>query len=414
MLSRRPRRAAQGRQTSPSELPLCQPLEPRLALSATVTVDGVLVVIGSPTADTVVATAGGNGVVTLSGVPGVPNGTQFTGVNSVAIDVKSGDDSVTVSGNLRNTIGQPAGLSILGGNGADTINLSGLLNASPIFVNGGNGNDALTGSQVADLLKGGKGNDTAFGGPANDRLDGQKGNDLLVGSTGNDSCFGGDGADICYGNEGDDDLHGGKGPDQLFGSLDTDLLFGDQGRDTFFGSFAEQQDYNPSDAYWSNAFTQSATHAMLSGVFWDRLAAGEQGGILSPALVHLTNTVLTANQATIVQQNAFFDDLQGLPDPTISSFGVALANLTNSFSPPIASNPSIYTTSRLTTLFRNMQAVTPSSIRVAFSTMNTAITNSLNDNNFFIDARALPPAGPSTSFLFAMDDFLNRGIDIRY
>ncbi len=420
MLTRPPRRARSGVTPRPSHAALCEPLEPRLALSATLMPDGQLVLVGTPTVDRMIILVNASGVAKLVGVPGVPDTTELTGVRSMFVDLKSGNDSFTLSGSF--PTGQNAELTVLGGNGVDNLNLQGAGGASSILAQGGNGNDSLFGYLYnpvpMQLLKGGKGDDRLLGGFWNDRLDGQKGNDLLVGSEGDDSLFGGDGADTCYGKAGQDDLHGGKGPDLLIGGYGSDTLFGDQARDTFFGSFDEQQDFNPSDAYWSNAFTQSATHAMLSDVFWERVAGAESlTSAMSPALIDLVKTVLAANRDTISQQNAFFDSLITLSDPEISQYGLALQLLTDAFSPPIAANPSIYTSNRLTSLFTSMQNATPNApttLRPAFVSLNNAVFASLNASNFFTAARALPVEPQTTAFFFAMDDFLNRGLDIRF
>lgn len=51
----------------------------------------------------------------------------------------------------------------------------------------GDGNDALTGNEVANWLRGGRGADTLSGGEGNDRLWGEQGRDVLTGGSGRDS-----------------------------------------------------------------------------------------------------------------------------------------------------------------------------------------------------------------------------------
>jgi Ca2+-binding RTX toxin-like protein len=59
------------------------------------------------------------------------------------------------------------------------------------ILNGGAGNDTLTGYDGDDILNGGAGNDTLIGNWGNDILNGGAGNDLLQGGTGDDTyCFG--------------------------------------------------------------------------------------------------------------------------------------------------------------------------------------------------------------------------------
>jgi Ca2+-binding RTX toxin-like protein len=62
-------------------------------------------------------------------------------------------------------------------------------------VSGGNGNDTLTGNDLANLLSGGAGNDTLSGGLGNDTLNGGGGNNRLDGGLGNDTMIGGAGDD---------------------------------------------------------------------------------------------------------------------------------------------------------------------------------------------------------------------------
>lgn len=72
------------------------------------------------------------------------------------------------------------------------------------FVQGGLGNDTITGSP---------GNDALSGGGGRDRVLGMAGNDAVHGGSGDDTSDGGDGNDRVYGNEGADLLIAGKGLD---------------------------------------------------------------------------------------------------------------------------------------------------------------------------------------------------------
>jgi Ca2+-binding RTX toxin-like protein len=74
---------------------------------------------------------------------------------------------------------------ILGTNGADTFNEAG--STEEYYINGGMGNDVLTGGVNRDFLVGGAGSDT---------LDGQEGDDSFIGGGGNDTITGGAGADL--------------------------------------------------------------------------------------------------------------------------------------------------------------------------------------------------------------------------
>jgi len=71
-------------------------------------------------------------------------------------------------------------------------------------IDGGNGNDTLSGLAGNDEIDGGRGDDLIFGGDGADDLDGELGNDRL---------FGGAGSDVLNGGAGDDVLTGGAGAD---------------------------------------------------------------------------------------------------------------------------------------------------------------------------------------------------------
>ena len=157
-----------------------------------------------------------------------------TGVTQVAIDLEStpgsgvGDgaaDSVTVNGTAGNDTVQVAGtggsvsvtglpasvtlagaegandrLIVNGGAGNDVINAAGLAAGSvQLTIDGGAGNDTITGSQGDDILIGGDGNDTVIGGRGNDVAFLGNGNDRFVWNPG-------DGSDVVEGQAGTDTL----------------------------------------------------------------------------------------------------------------------------------------------------------------------------------------------------------------
>ncbi len=105
------------------------------------------------------------------------------------------------------------------GDGDDTASASAQANAAIAFlVNGGTGNDTLTGSPNADVIAGGEGNDVILGLAGVDLLDGGAGDDTITGGPGNEpNQTGGDGNDTFIWNPGDgsDGLIGGPGTDTL-------------------------------------------------------------------------------------------------------------------------------------------------------------------------------------------------------
>ncbi|WP_208867785.1 beta strand repeat-containing protein, partial [Mesorhizobium delmotii] len=98
----------------------------------------------------------------------------------------------------------PAGVTIIGTAGDDTITPSQTVPGQPL--------------------------PTSFG----DVIHGLGGNDLINGGTGSDTIFGEDGNDILLGNAGDDNILGGNGDDNLAGQYGVDALSGGPGQDNFF------------------------------------------------------------------------------------------------------------------------------------------------------------------------------------
>lgn len=81
------------------------------------------------------------------------------------------------------------------------------------LLNGGVGDDVLTGYATDDVMSGGAGNDTLDGAVGSDQLFGNDGDDLLWGAAGADNLAGGLGNDRLDGGEGADTLAGGDGDD---------------------------------------------------------------------------------------------------------------------------------------------------------------------------------------------------------
>lgn len=106
----------------------------------------------------------------------------------------AGDDVVTI-GDLTGAKALK-NVTVEGGAGNDTIDASAQLNACvSLRLDGGDGNDTITGGAGKDDLIGGKGDDTLDGGKGADLLYGGDGNDKLVGGAGRNKLVGGGGAD---------------------------------------------------------------------------------------------------------------------------------------------------------------------------------------------------------------------------
>ena len=134
---------------------------------------------------------------------------------------------------------------------ATSVQLTGVLHPGDDILEGGEGNDRLSGDGGDDILDGGLGDDLLVGdtqegldlafpmAPGDDYLVGGDGNDELQGNAGHDVLLGGTGDDRLYGDdpgvdpsqEGDDWLEGGDGNDFLTALGGDDTLVGDDGED---------------------------------------------------------------------------------------------------------------------------------------------------------------------------------------
>lgn len=105
--------------------------------------------------------------------------------------------------------------------GSDTVIMSEDAIASMPFF-GGDGNDTVIGSRMANFIAGEDGNDTLMGDDGDDGIVGGNGMDLLFGGDGNDDMMGGADNDRLFGEAGDDHLNGGSGDDQMTGGSGND------------------------------------------------------------------------------------------------------------------------------------------------------------------------------------------------
>jgi Ca2+-binding RTX toxin-like protein len=176
--------------------------------------------------DAFLLAANGDGRVRFDRTNLVPFTVFMDAIETVDLKPQTGDDTVTIN-NLAGT--EVVRVTVDGGAGNDVINGAGQLNAATRLIlqggvgndtiTGGAGNDTLSGSDGADNMSGGAGADTLDGGNANDNLNGGDGGDTLIGGDGNDNLSGG-------GADGDvDTLLGGAGSDVfLFVTGQTDVF----------------------------------------------------------------------------------------------------------------------------------------------------------------------------------------------
>ena len=214
---------------------LCEPLEPRVMLSAVTNVgdlsvtmrDGVLTVMGTNQNDWIELDQGAAaGEVVVKNI-GDGEASAFTGVKAVVVSGKGGNDRLAVAPGL---IG---------------------LNGGPIDVvaKGGGGDDHLTGGDGNDTLKGGRGNDRLEGEGGDDRLIGGAGDDAMTGGAGLDRLLGGRGNDQLEGGDDNDRLSAGGGSNVLSGGTGFDRLRGGRGGNEFYADAGDLFFTRPNDQF---------------------------------------------------------------------------------------------------------------------------------------------------------------------
>ncbi|RJF88169.1 hypothetical protein D3874_15050 [Oleomonas cavernae] len=151
---------------------------------------------------------------------GTIGGTAGDGqIDTVIANVTAGDDAVSLRGSNGTAIVEGLAYSITvahaeaadriivnGLGGADTLNAASLAaSAMALILDGGAGDDTLTGGGGADQLFGGDDNDVLVGGGGSDQLFGLAGTDRMIWNPGDgtDLMEGGDGADTAEVNGGD-------------------------------------------------------------------------------------------------------------------------------------------------------------------------------------------------------------------
>lgn len=160
-----------------------------------------------------------SGTLTITGTSGNDNiyVSTFPGNNYVVYDQGKQVGSLIPKASLKKIV-------INCGAGNDYANV-GLNDNIPTTINGGDGNDGLTGCAGGpSALYGGAGNDNLTGGRMNDLLDAGEGNDGLGGGTGNDTLLGGAGTDLIDAGAGNDLIDGGLGSDRMRGGTGNDTV----------------------------------------------------------------------------------------------------------------------------------------------------------------------------------------------
>jgi hypothetical protein len=155
-----------------------------------------------------------NGLLTVGGTNADDKITLRLQAGNVQVDF--GDDGTP---EFSFSAADVTAIDVNAGNGDDTVRVDEANGAFtiPMAIDGGNGNDNLTGGSGDDTLVGGNGDDILNGGAGTDTLEGGNGNDTIDGNKGNDPELGGNGDDTFVWNpgEGSDTIEGQNGSDTL-------------------------------------------------------------------------------------------------------------------------------------------------------------------------------------------------------
>ena len=202
------------------------------------TVDGgggfnQITVTGTGGADNIVVKEVSGSIVVIRGNATITAGTNMT-VQGVVVNALGGNDTVTIQD--LSGVQCAVLLTVNGGDGNDLITGQGSnIGVVRVALNGDNGNDTIIGTNGTDSIDGGAGNDAVNGQAGNDLINGGDGDDVLAGGLGNDTVNGGNGNDFITGQEGDDSLSGNAGNDTIRGFEGNDTLKGLAGDDLLNG-----------------------------------------------------------------------------------------------------------------------------------------------------------------------------------
>lgn len=337
-------------------------LEPRRVLSASV-VDGVLRVEGTTGSDVMLFSAGeGNGVVVVRGVAGVADGTPFSGVTRVSVLGRQGNDTITVLGGPRDTLGGLLTFTIQGGNGHDTI--QGGPGADDL--RGGNGRDTIRGGEGADVIRGGNGADTLDGQSGNDLIEGNHGHDTLLGGPGDDTLRGGSGHDALRGGSGSDILRGGYGRDDVYGGSGVDQIFGDRDRDVLRGLLGEFGDFNREDANGFDVMPTNPGRGTLSDDFWSELDVIVGEGDLTDDMVEATTALQLLRSRSADEGDRFDDEFGDLSSGTRRNVRECTEDLVDEYLDDMYANPADINDASMNAIRTVMLPCFPLSVRGEF------------------------------------------------
>jgi Ca2+-binding RTX toxin-like protein len=209
--------------------------------------------------------------------------------NGVLNGGATGGDTVTVVGDFTGTSLNYSTITVNGGNGDDTVDITGLTSDHRIVFHGGDGNNQVLGNlraqDVVDNQNGSAGDGTQGDPSGGDDHDddndnhgltlahlGTAGDDVMIGTSDDDVLSGGDGDDLILGYDGADTLKGGAGDDLVKGGAGGDVVFGDGGNDDIFGGSG--QDLLLGDAGDDRLFGDAGDDVLEGGAGNDTVYGG--------------------------------------------------------------------------------------------------------------------------------------------
>lgn len=305
--------------------PVVETLEDRRLLSVSL-LHGALKVTGGAGDDTIILSADTKRITV--GINGVNKRFTKTQVKTISILSGDGADTITINSGIKQQI------TIKAGEGNDTVN--GGTGREIIFGQGDD--DSLLGNGGSDQIQGGNGNDTIDGGSSSDYLYGDAGDDNISGGTGND-VLAGDLEDTLVSKgappmvAGNDNLNGGDGNDWLLSErritgTDPDThkwVFASNGTDTFTGgSGADIIDIGATHMEGDNPVNDDTIIDRASEDYvpmFDAPSFSENGttDVHNHAVLQLKVKVGSAYRNLLIQPNLGFFSL-GFPSDTLPGF----------------------------------------------------------------------------------------------
>jgi Ca2+-binding RTX toxin-like protein len=146
--------------------------------------------------------------------------------------ITDGDEELYVTGAIENALGGEFDDHIIGSNVANELNGRGGADT----IEGLGGDDLIRGGDGDDDIDGGQDNDRIFGQLGADRIRGRQGDDFIQGHAGADDIRGDGGSDRIEAGADDDEVRGGSGDDVLLGNAGNDTIRGEGGHDLLSGN----------------------------------------------------------------------------------------------------------------------------------------------------------------------------------